>query len=113
MTSNTAPQKPTVAPGEVRNFAVSFANVLDSGELLAGTPTVEEETTTDLTIASNVVSTAALTINGSSVAAGAAVQFKASGFVDGTSYRIKITVATDATPAQTLVKWVECVCRGA
>lgn len=107
MPANTAPQKPTIAVGEIRNVAVSFADVLDSGELLTGTPTVVEVTTTDLTLSSKAVNTAALTINGESVAIGKAVQFRVSGqLVANSPYTIKITVSTDASPAQTLVKYV-------
>lgn len=118
MAQNTAPERPVLVPGETRNFAVSFGDVVDSGELLTGTPTVAEETTSDLTIANKAVNTAALTINGKSVAIGQAVQFKVSGqLATGTvrgdesiatgNYEIKITVSTDATPAQTLIKYVQ------
>ena len=108
MGTNLAPETPTLAVGEVRNFAVSFVDVLDSGELLTGTPTVAEETTSDLTIANKAVNTAALTVNGQSVAIGQAVQFKVSGqLTTHTPYKIKITVSTTATPAQTLVRWVQ------
>jgi len=107
MGDNTAPQRPVAVPGETRNFAVSFANVLDSGESLTGTPTVAEQTSSDLSIANKVVSTAVLTINNKSVAVGAAVQFKVTGQLTTRSpYTIKITVSTDATPAQTLIGFV-------
>ena len=107
MAVNTASQVPVLVVGETRNFAVSFANVLDAGETLTGTPTVAEQTTTDLTIANKVVSTAALTILGSTVAIGKAVQFKVSGqLVAGSPYTIKITAGTTSTPAQTPVKYV-------
>lgn len=87
---------------EVRNVAVSFAGKLDSGELLTGTPTVTEVTTTDLTFASQAVNTAALTINGVSTAIGRAAQFKVTGGTAGTTYEITVSCGTDATPAQTL-----------
>jgi hypothetical protein len=108
MQHNTAPEVPTLAVGETRNFAVSFVGVLDAGESLTGTPLVTEETTTDLTITNKTISTAALTVNGKPVPIGHAVQFRVSGqLVAGSPYTIKITVSTDATPAQTLVKYVE------
>lgn len=79
---------------------------LDVGELLTGTPTITELTdgvaSSDLSFSNQAVNTAALTINGQSVAAGQAVQFKVSGGVNGQTYTIRITVATNATPAQTL-----------
>ena len=105
---NTAPEIPVLAVGETRNFAVSFVQILDEGESLTGTPTVAEQTTSDLTISSKVVNTAALTIDGKTVPIGHAVQFRISGQVVASSpYTIKITVGTDATPAQTLVKYVQ------
>jgi len=99
MTKAIQTQQKTVS--EVRNVAVSFSGKLDSGELLTGTPTVTEVTTTDLTFASEAVNTAALTVNGESTPIGEAVQFSVTGGSVGT-YEIKIAVGTDATPAQTL-----------
>ena len=110
MSLNVAPQTPSAAPGSVDNHAVSFAAVLDEGELLTGTPTVEEVTTSDLTITNKALNTVALTINNQSVAIGMAVQFRVSGqLVTGSPYTIKITVGTDSTPAQTKVKWIKFV----
>lgn len=107
MTANTAPQRPALVVGETRNFAVSFADQLDTDESLTGTPTVAEETTSDLTLANKAVNTSALTIEHETVAIGAAVQFKVSGQLIATGvYTIKITCSTDATPAQTLIGYV-------
>lgn len=95
-------------PGETNNFAVSFVGQLDSGESLSGTPTVEEQDTSDLTITSKKVSTSALTINDQSVAAGKAVQFTVRGqLVANTPYTIKITVTTDGSPNQTKIGFVK------
>ena len=114
MTLNTAPERPVTAVGETNLFSVSFVGVLDSGESLTGTPTVTEVGTSDLTIENKVVSTTSLTINGKSVAAGKAVQFKVSGqAVANSPYTVKITVSTDSTPAQTKVKFVKFTCEGA
>lgn len=88
---------------EVRNVAIDFQGKLDTSELLTGTPTVTEVDTTDLTLASKVVSTAELTIRGTTVAIGEAVQFRVSGGVAGGEYTIRISVTTTASPAQTLV----------
>ncbi len=87
--------------GEVRLGAVSFANLLASGELLTGLPTVTADSTT-LTISSIGLSTAGLTINGSTVATAKAVQFL---LAKGTAPRttLTITAVSDATPAQTLM----------
>lgn len=99
----TAGQLPTASAGATRLVAVDYTDDLDSGELLTGTPTIAEVTTTDLTITNKVVSTGALTIDGRAVVAGAAVQCLVTGQQAGTTYRIRITVGTDSTPAQTFV----------
>ena len=103
MSIATAPQIHSKTTDEVRNIATSFVGKLDVGELLTGSPNIEEITTTALTFANQAVNVAALTINSKTVAIGMAVQFKVSGGVAGISYRIRVTVNTDATPAQTLV----------
>ena len=100
---STAPQRQSKTASEVRNVAVSFANVLDSGELLTGTPTVVEVTTSDLTLGSKAVNTAILTINGISTPVGEAVQFNVSGGTAEVEYTIKITCSTDSSPAQTVI----------
>lgn len=105
--SHTAPQRPDVAVGEVLVYSVSFADRLDDGELLTGTPTVTEVGTSDLTISNNVVSTGSLTINDITVITGEAIQFKMIGQLTGVSYRIKMSVVTDASPAQTKIGYVE------
>jgi len=87
---------------EVRNVAVDFSGLLDADELLTGTPTVAEITTTALTLTDKAVSTSVLRINGKERAAGEAVTFKVAGGVAGTTYKIGINCGTTATPAQTL-----------
>lgn len=102
MTANLAPQIYNVATGETRNISVDFQGLLDSGELLTGTPTVTEVTTADLTLASKAVSTAALTINGVTAAIGEAVTFSVTGVQAAKIYSILITATTTSTPAQTV-----------
>ena len=105
---HTAPERPIAAPGETNNFAVDYSNVLDSGELLTGTPVFTEQTTSDLTIVSPSVSTASLVINGRTVSVGKAAQCNVSGqLVANSPYRIKIEVSTDSSPAQEMVNYVE------
>ncbi len=105
MASIDPPQRQTCRVGETRTPAVSFVDVLESGELLTGTPLVVEVTSSDLTLENKAVNTAELTINGKTVAIGQAVQFKMTGQkVSGSSYTIKVTASTDATPAQTFVR---------
>ena len=101
-----APQVPELSVGADRNFAISFDKLLDVGELLINTPTIAEITTSDLIFTNQGISTAELKINDGKVATARAVQFNASGFLDGVRYQVKITVNTDATPAQTLVRTI-------
>lgn len=96
-------QQRYISAGDVDMVAIDCQDWLDSGELLTGTPTIVEVTTTALTLANKAVSTAALTINGRSSAIGQAVQFKVSGQVAGVTYRIRVTVGTNSTPARTKV----------
>jgi hypothetical protein len=97
-------QRGEMSAGAARNVAIDFTDKLDTGELLTGTPTITEVTTSDLTLSNKAVSTASLTILGETVAIGKAVQFKVSagsGLLG--QYTVRITVSTDATPAQTFV----------
>ena len=100
----TLSQVPVISAGDTEVLAVDFTDQLDSGELLTGTPTIVEVTTTALTLASKAVSTAALVIDGRTVAIGMAVQCKVSGQVASNTYRIRITVSTNATLARTFVR---------
>ncbi len=101
---STAPQRPNAAVGATRNIAFSFSGELDSGELLTGTPTITEDTTSDLTISNKVISTTSLEINNITVPAGEAVQCAVTGFVAANfPYTLNISVVTDSTPAQTLI----------
>ena len=102
MASIDPPQRQTCRVGETRTPAVSFVDLLESGELLTGTPTVTEVTTTDLTLDNKAVNTGELTINSKTVAIGQAVQFRVSDqSVANSPYTLLVTVSTDATPAQT------------
>lgn len=108
MSLHTAPQRPVATVGETNNFSVSFAGVLDSGELLTGVPTAIEQTSSDLTISNVAVNTVALVINDIDVAIGLAVQFKVVGhLVANSPYTVKITVGTDSDPAQTKVRYIK------
>ena len=113
MGQNTAPETADASVGGVLLGSVSYAGTLDSGELLTGTVTIIEVTSADgavvsgdLTISNAAVNTAALVINNKSVAIGQAVQYKVIGQQAGESYILRIVVATDSSPAQTLRKWV-------
>jgi len=106
MSEVTASQTPACAVGDERNGAVSFAGQLDDGEVLTGTPVVADaDDTGDLTISNATVNTSEIVVNNRDVAVGEAVQFFVSGMTD-TKYTLKITVSTDSSPAQTLVRYV-------
>lgn len=99
-----ADQIPELAVAEVRNCRVSFADKLDKGttnELLTGTPTIAEQTTSDLTISNVSLNSAAVTMFGESIAANKVVQFKVIGQQANTVYEILVTASSDASPAQT------------
>jgi hypothetical protein len=104
VSKNTAVKQPEFPVGSVQLFSISFVGQLDSGEKLTGTPLVTEQTTSDLTITNKVVSTAALVIDGQTVAIGKAVQCLVSGFqVANSPYTIKVQCDTDSSPAQTKI----------
>lgn len=111
---NTAPERPVTAPGEENLHSVSFDGALDSGELLVSVTSVEEQTTSDLTITNIAVSTADLILNNVTVITGRAIQFKVVGQTVATgSYTLEMTVVTDSSPAQTKVKYAIFVTKGA
>lgn len=112
MSDLTASEHPVVYPGEIRNFAVSFADCLDDDEKITGTPTVAEQSTNDLSISSIKKNSEAITVNDVSVAIDEAVQFRASGFLVANSpYRLLLTVVTDASPAQTIKRLIKFYCQ--
>lgn len=88
---------------ETRVASVSFAQVLDSGVTLSGTPTVTGSPS-GLTISSAQRNSSAVTINGASVAANTAVLFTAAGGSAGQTYTITVSVGTSAS--ETLVRRV-------
>lgn len=96
-----APQIHTKRSTAVMNGAVSFDELLESGETLTGTPTVTGSPS-GLTIDNARVSTGELTINGVAVATGRAVQFRVSSGTSGTTYTLTATCGTTSSPAQTL-----------
>jgi hypothetical protein len=107
MGKTESPDRPHAATGETNNISVDFTDVLDSGELLTGTPTIVEQDTSDLTITNVAVNTAALTINSRTVAIGMAIQGAVSGQTTTNSpYTLTVTASTDSTPAQTKVRYV-------
>jgi len=102
MTALVAANTPVAMVGETRNAAVDFEQRLDTSEVLTGTPTVSELTTSDLTIDNVKINTAALTVNGNAVGVGGAIQFRFSGQQQSLTYTLLVQSATDSSPAQTL-----------
>jgi hypothetical protein len=93
---------------EIRNLYVDFSRKLRAGELLTGTPTVEEIVSTDLTIENPVVMAdippTPAEFNAAEQLVYKSVQFTVTGGVAGTSYVLRITATTDATYPQTLIE---------
>ena len=102
---HTLVQRHTLSVGATRVVRINCTSDLDSGESLTGTPTVAEVTSSDLTLGSKSVNTATYTdaATGVLVAIGKGIIFTAAGGTAGTTYRVRITCGTDATPAETLV----------
>ena len=91
--------------GSTRTLRFSYDEVLETNELLTGTPTVIEVITSDLTIDNITVSASELTIKNEGVAAGRVLVFRASGHgVANAPYTLMIIISTDATPAQTFIR---------
>jgi len=93
---------------EFINAKISFADLLSTGEVLTGTPTVAEIRTSDLNISNIVINAgAAIEIDGRTVAIGHGVTFRVAEGVSGRMYNIAVTAATDSTPPQTFAGTVE------
>lgn len=84
--------------GETRNCFVDFSGKLASGETISNTT---YSASTDLTLSVVQATTAAYTINGSTVSTAQAAQFRVAGGTASTLYDITITVTTSAS--QTLM----------
>ena len=99
----TAPQRGRKTATAVYNESVSFDKAMEAGLSLTGTPTVTVETVTvpPLTATNPTVTAAAKTIAGKSIPAGRAVTFACAGGLAGNTYRLKISCANNATPAET------------
>lgn len=109
-----APEIYPVKKGEVRNGAVDMMGLLDSGEVMSGTPTIAEFTenkenkvltaSTDLTFSNVKLNTAVITINGQEVPISMGVQFRVdtTNGVVTTRYIAVITAVTNSDPVQTI-----------
>lgn len=94
---------PCKRASEVRLFYVSFVNLLNDGAELSGSVTVAEDGTSGLTFSNAALISSALKIDGVYTPANKGVVFKVTGGTAGTTYKIKITVNDNSTPAETLI----------
>ncbi len=78
-----ADQLPRKSPADVEAGACSFTNELRTGELLTGTPTIAEQTTSDLTISNQGKNASEQTIADVVTAANQAATWTCSGGTSG------------------------------
>lgn len=90
-----APQIGSITADETRKLSVSFANRLESGETLTGTPTVTVSPTGP-TLGSPSINASSLTINGRTNTAGQAIQFTITDCTSGQTYQLTVTASTTA-----------------
>jgi len=88
-----AKQVPQRSAGKLDRGAYDGTAWLD-GDTFTGTPTATEQTTSDLTITAVQVNTSILTIDGESVAVGAAIQLKIDGGTSGVKYDVLLECDT-------------------
>lgn len=92
--SDTAIEINNMSTRELCHFSVNMEPKLDTGETLTGTPTITESSG-NLTLTNKAVSTAILSISGTSVAIGQAVQFTADAAENG-SYTVVVVCTTSS-----------------
>jgi hypothetical protein len=90
-----------ISAGATRTVKVDCSLWLDGDALLTGTPSVDEVTTTALTISNKSINTSVVTINKQRVAIGKAVLFVVTMPANGagTTYRVRVTPTSDDSPA--------------
>jgi hypothetical protein len=98
---SVARQTQKLSPGEVRNVTVDFTGMLDSGELLTGTPVITGDD--DLSFSSPGISTEVLLVNSVSVPIAMAAQFvvDAANAKNGKNYKVSVKCSTDGS--QTII----------
>jgi len=95
-----AKQVHCMTQSEEKNLAISFSSLLGTGQVLVGTPVVTASPS-GITITNKVVSIAELTLNGTPVPTGEAVQFHVAAPTAAGTYTFTILCDDDETPAQT------------
>lgn len=93
MTYYSSKEVPVKMVNEIRTGRIDLTDDLSAGETCGGTPTITASSS-GLTISSITVSTAALTVLSSSVVAGQAVSFIASGGTAGKEYDLLLSSTT-------------------
>lgn len=95
---------PVALVDEEINSAFDMRPKLQNGELITGTPTIEELVTTDLTITGQARNSAGtVEILKEDVPVDSAALCHIVGWVAGKVYRIKVTVVTDASDPATRI----------
>lgn len=97
-------QRPEISVGDFERAEIDFSSWLGSLELLSGSPTATEVTSTDLTISAVQINSVTLSILGTDVAPYCAVIFRISGQKTGRKYTIRLTAQSDASPARVCVR---------
>lgn len=103
--SSTAAQRGEKAPGEVAVYSIDFGSTVSRtgklavGDLLTGTPTIVQDsvdpsTATSLTLATKIVNTSQVVVNGRTCLVGEALQVTISAGEDLAAYRLKCTCST-------------------
>lgn len=82
------------SPGETMQARVSFRDLLVDDDVLTGTPTAVEQTTSDLTISSVELNNGSVTVLGETIPTNNVVLFMVAGGTDDTLYTIRVTVNT-------------------
>ena len=97
-------QQYTLSVGATRVVYIDCTRELGDASL-TGTPTVAEQTTSDLTLGNKAVNTATYTcgVSGRTVAVGKAMLFSVSGGAEGTEYTVRVACDTDSTITEHLV----------
>ena len=92
--SVTASDNVIKQPSESILYTFNFTALLSSGETLSSVTSLTEDGTSDLTIGTATVNTAAVTVDGTTIAIGMAVQARISGGTDGEAYRLECICTT-------------------
>lgn len=111
MSGLVAPQVYVKAVGEVRNVFADLTGVLSTTETISSTTAlVVTDATSGLSFGTISPTTAGLTINGTTVAAGQAVQFSVAGGTSGNTYYMRVVAPTSL--GQTLYRFLQLRVRG-